>query len=206
MIDFYTWGTPNGHKIRMMLEACQLEYTLHAVNILNEEQFEPEFLKISPNNKIPAITDSQGPSNKPISLFETGAILIYLAEKTGRYLPSDKTEYYDVMQWLMWQMGGFGPMLGQAHHFNMFAPEPNPYALERYNTEAHRLWRVLDKRLEGRDFVCNEMSIADFAIFPWANRYEYQKIDPTDYPQVAAYIDRMKSHDFVMKGLEMPNQ
>jgi len=204
MIDFYTWGTPNGHKVRIMLDACNLDYQLHAVNILKNEQFAPEFLTISPNNKIPAITDTDGPDGSPIALFETGAILIYLAEKTGRYLPQKRSEYFEVMQWLMWQMGGFGPMLGQAHHFNQFAPEPVPYALERYNTEARRLWGVLDKQLEDREFICHELSIADFAIFPWANRYAFQKIDPQDFPNVAAYIERMKTYDFVTSGLEMP--
>lgn len=205
MIDFYTWGTPNGHKIRIMLEACGFEYQLHRVDILNNEQFTPEFLAISPNNKIPAIVDHDGPNGEAISLFETGAILLYLAEKSGQFMPKEPEAYWQVMQWLMWQMGGFGPMLGQAHHFNKFAPEPIPYAVDRYCKEAHRLWGVLNKQLEGRDFVCDQLSIADFAIFPWANRFEFQKIEPDQYPNVARYIQRMKEFDFVSTGLEMPS-
>jgi GST-like protein len=204
MIDFYTWGTPNGHKIRIMLEACGLEYRLHLVNILNKEQFAPEFLKISPNNKIPAIVDSEGPGGQPISVFESGAILIYLAEKCGRYLPQDPRQRVEVMEWLMWQMGGFGPMLGQAHHFNKFAPEPVPYAIERYCAEAHRLWGVLDERLASREFVCGQMSIADFAIYPWANRFEFQKIEPEQYANVHRWMEHMKSFDFVQTGLLTP--
>ena len=204
MIDLYTWSTPNGRKISILLEALGLEYRVHPVNILNDEQFTPAFLAISPNNKIPAIIDSDGPDSAPISLFETGAILLYLAEKTGRFLPNDATKKYQVYEWLMWQMGGFGPFLGQAHHFNRFAPEPVPYALQRYNNEAQRLWRVLDTRLTNRNYVVDELSIADFAIYPWAARYEWQNIALNDFPNVAAWMKRMESLEAVQKGMLIP--
>lgn len=147
MIELYTWGTPNGRKISIMLEALRLPYRVHPVNILEEEQFEPKFLALSPNNKIPAITDDEGPDGEPISLFESGAILIYLAEKCGEFIPNDPKERLECLQWLMWQMGGFGPFLGQAHHFNRFVKDPVPYAQERYYDEAQRLWGVLDRQL-----------------------------------------------------------
>jgi GST-like protein len=204
MIDLYTWSTPNGRKISILLEALGLEYRVHSVNILNDEQFTPAFLAISPNNKIPAIIDSDGPDGASISLFETGAILLYLAEKTGRFLPNDATKKYQVYEWLMWQMGGFGPFLGQAHHFNRFAPEPIPYALQRYNNEAQRLWRVLDTRLTNRNYVVDELSIADFAIYPWAARYEWQNIALNDFPNVAAWMKRMESLEAVQKGMLIP--
>lgn len=204
MIDLYTWSTPNGRKISILLEALGLEYRVHSVNILNDEQFTPAFLAISPNNKIPAIIDSDGPDGAPISLFETGAILLYLAEKTGRFLPNDAMKKYQVYEWLMWQMGGFGPFLGQAHHFNRFAPEPIPYALQRYNNEAQRLWRVLDTRLTNRNYVVDELSIADFAIYPWAARYEWQNIALNDFPNVAAWMKRMESLEAVQKGMLIP--
>lgn len=204
MIDFYTWGTPNGKKISIMLEALQLDYQVHPVNIMDNEQFNPDFLKISPNNKIPAIVDTDGPDGAPIALFETGAILLYLAEKSGLYLPNYPRARYQVLEWLMWQMGGFGPFLGQAHHFNRFAPEQVPYAIQRYNTEAQRLWGVLDRRLTGREFVVDTLSIADFAIYPWAARYEFQQIDPAQFPQVESWMARMAGFDFVQRGMQVP--
>ncbi len=204
MIDLYTWGTPNGRKISIMLEAVNLEYQVHPINILKDEQFAPDFLSISPNNKIPAIIDSEGPNGEPISIFETGAILLYLAEKTGRFLPKNPAKKYQVYEWLMWQMGGFGPFLGQAHHFNRFAPEPVPYAQNRYNAEAKRLWGVLDKRLADRDFVVDELSIADFAIYPWAARFEWQQINLADFPHVSAWMTRMESLESVQKGMQTP--
>lgn len=204
MIDLYTWSTPNGRKISILLEALGLEYRVHPVNILKDEQFTPAFLAISPNNKIPAIVDSKGPEGVPISLFETGAILLYLADKTGRFLPNDATKKYQVYEWLMWQMGGFGPFLGQAHHFNRFAPEPVPYALQRYNNEAQRLWRVLDTRLANRNYVVDELSIADFAIYPWAARYEWQNIALNDFPNVSSWMKRMESLEAVQKGMLIP--
>jgi len=204
MIDLYTWSTPNGRKVSIMLEACRLHYSVHPVDILNREQFEPEFLTISPNNKIPAIVDEEGPNGEPISLFESGAILIYLAEKCGQFMPDVPSARYEVLQWLMWQMGSFGPYLGQAHHFNRFAPEKIPYAIERYNKDAQRLWGVLDKRLEEREFVVDELSIADFAIYPWACRHEWQMIDPADFPAAAEWMQRMAQLPFVERGMQVP--
>lgn len=205
MIDLYTWGTPNGRKVSIMLEALRLPYRVHPVNILEDDQFAPGFLAISPNNKIPAIKDDEGPNGEPISLFESGAILIYLAEKTGEFIPSDPLERLECMQWLMWQMGGFGPFLGQAHHFNKFAPEHVPYAKERYNDEAKRLWSVLDKQLADKAFIIgDDLSIADFAIYPWAMRYEWQHIDPDKYPFAKAWMDRMGHIEFVQRGMQIP--
>lgn len=205
MIDLYTWGTPNGRKVSIMLEAVRLPYNVHPINIQSGEQFAPDFLAISPNNKIPAIVDPEGPDGKPITLFESGAILLYLAEKTGEFIPQDTRERLECMQWLMWQMGNFGPFLGQAHHFNRFAPEPVPYAIERYQKEANRLWKVLDTRLEGRRFVVgDDLSIADFAIYPWAMRYEWQQIDLTAYPNAHAWMQRMGHIEFVQFGMQVP--
>ncbi len=167
MIDLYTWPTPNGHKIHIMLEETGLEYNVIPVNIGTGDQFEPDFLEISPNNKMPAMVDSDGPDGQPISLFESGAMLIYLAEKTGQFLPSDPRGRFEVLCWLMFQMGGVGPMLGQAHHFRAYAPEQIPYAVDRYTNEAGRLYGVIDKRLEGRDYLAGDYSIADIATMPW---------------------------------------
>ena len=189
MIDLYYWGTPNGHKITIALEEMQLEYVIHPINILNNDQFQPDFLKISPNNKIPAIVDQHGPRGESISVFESGAILQYLGRKTGLFYPTDEQERVEVEQWLMWQMGGFGPMLGQNHHFNKFAPERIPYAIDRYINETKRLYGVLNKQLIGQKFVAGEYSIADMAIFPWALRYEWQGIQLEDYPYVQDYIE-----------------
>lgn len=204
MIDLYTWGTPNGRKISIMLEACRLPYSVHPINILEGEQFAEAFLQISPNNRIPAIVDPDGPDGEPISLFESGAILLYLAEKTGEFLPESGTARYQVMQWLMWQMGGFGPFLGQAHHFNRFAPQKVPYAIERYNGEARRLWGVLEQQLQQREFVVDDLSIADFAIYPWACRHEWQQIELDDYPAVRDWMARMAELPFVARGMQVP--
>ncbi len=204
MIDLYTWGTPNGKKVSIMLEACRLPYRVHPINILENEQFSSDFVAISPNSKIPAIVDDEGPGDEPIRLFESGAILLYLAEKTGEFLPPASQARYQVMQWLMWQMGGFGPFLGQAHHFNRFAPQQVPYAIERYNQEARRLWGVLDTQLRERQFVCDELSIADFAIYPWACRHEWQKIALDDFPAVSAWMERMARLPFVERGMQVP--
>jgi len=204
MIDLYTWATPNGRKVSIMLEACRLHYRVQPVNILDNDQFKESFLAISPNNKIPAITDPDGPDGEPITLFESGAILIYLAEKCGEFLPTEARARYQVLQWLMWQMGGFGPFLGQAHHFNRFAKEKVPYAIERYSNEARRLWRVLDTRLNGRRFVVDELSIADFAIYPWACRYPWQQIELDDYPAVSDWMARMAELPFVERGMQVP--
>ena len=168
MIDLYTWPTPNGHKIHIMLEECGLPYRVHPINIGTGDQFKPEFLRISPNNKIPAIVDSEGPDGQPISLFESGAILLYLASKTGRFLPSGVRERYDVLQWLMFQMGGLGPMLGQAHHFRIYAPEKIDYAVNRYTQEAKRLYGVLNQQVGQHRFIAgDDYTIADIAIWPW---------------------------------------
>ncbi|KDE39263.1 Glutathione S-transferase [Nitrincola lacisaponensis] len=204
MIDLYTWGTPNGRKVSIMLEACRLHYSVHPIDILNNAQFDADFLKISPNNKIPAIVDPDGPGGAPIQLFESGAILIYLADKTGEFLPTEGAERYEVLQWLMWQMGGFGPFLGQAHHFNRFAAEKVPYAIERYTQEAQRLWGVLNTQLSSRRFVCDELSIADFAIYPWATRYEWQGVDKNAFPAVSVWMEQMADLPFVDRGMQVP--
>ena len=204
MIDLYTWTTPNGRKISIMLEACGLEYEVHPINIGANEQFAPDFLKISPNNKIPAIVDREGINGESTSVFESGAILLYLAEKCGKFLPSEPKAKLEVMEWLMFQMGSFGPYLGQAHHFNMFVKEPVPYAEKRYQDEAYRLWSVLNTRLEAREFVAGELSIADFALYPWAARFEFQRINPADYPAVHAWMKRLEAFDFVQRGMQIP--
>lgn len=201
MIDLYYWGTPNGHKITIALEEMGLPYQVLPVNILENDQFQPDFLAISPNNKIPAIVDQDGPEHRSISIFESGAILQYLGRKTGLFYPTDEIKRIQVEQWLMWQMGGLGPMLGQNHHFSRFAPERIPYATERYVNETKRLYGVLDKQLVGQDYVTGEYSIADMAIFPWLLRYEWQGIDLADYPEISRYIERMQARPAVQKAL-----
>lgn len=201
MIDLYYWGTPNGHKITIALEEMGLPYQVLPVNILENDQFQPDFLAISPNNKIPAIVDQDGPDHRSISIFESGAILQYLGRKTGLFYPTDEIKRIQVEQWLMWQMGGLGPMLGQNHHFSRFAPERIPYATERYVNETKRLYGVLDKQLVGQDYVTGEYSIADMAIFPWLLRYEWQGIDLADYPEISRYIERMQARPAVQKAL-----
>jgi len=173
MIDLYYWPTPNGNKITMMLEECGLDYTIHPINITAGDQFQPDFLKLSPNNRMPAIVDHDpNDGGTPIDLFESGAILLYLAEKTGQFYPTDLRERYSVMKWLMWQMGGLGPMAGQNHHFGRFAAEQIPYAIERYRSETARLYGVLNGALDGQSFITGEYSIADMACYPWIARYE----------------------------------
>lgn len=201
MIDLYYWGTPNGHKITIALEEMGLEYQLFPINILEDDQFQPDFLKISPNNKIPAIVDQNGPQGEPISVFESGAILQYLGRKTGAFYPSDEQQRVEVEQWLMWQMGGLGPMLGQNHHFNRFAKEKIPYAIDRYVNESKRLYGVLEKQLIGQDYVAGEYSIADMAIFPWLRYYEWQAIALDDFPNVQAYMQRMNDRPAVQRAL-----
>jgi len=203
MIDLYYWGTPNGHKITIALEEMGLEYKIYPINILENDQFQPDFLRISPNNKIPAIVDQNGPHGQPISIFESGAILQYLGRKTGMFYPTDEQARVEVEQWLMWQMGGFGPMLGQNHHFGRFAPEKIPYAIERYVTESKRLYKVLNTQLIGQKFVAGEYSIADMAILPWALRHEWQSIDLHDYPYVQDYIERLTARPAVQKALSL---
>ena len=204
-IELYTWSTPNGRKASIALEELGLDYTVHTINITKDEQFAPDFLKISPNNRIPAIIDPEGPDGQPISLFESGAILIYLAEKTGKLLPTAPRARYAALQWLMWQMGGFGPMLGQAHHFRRFAKEEVPYAVERYTNETRRLYGVLDKRLQEADYLAGEAySIADIATFPWAARHEWHGIALEDFPAVKRWYDAIDARPAVQKGMAVP--
>lgn len=208
MIDCYTWPTPNGHKVHIMLEETGLEWTVHPINIQEGDQFKPEFLAISPNNKMPAIIDQQGPGNEPISVFESAAILIYLANKSGKFLPLEPRKYYEVLQWLMFQMGGIGPMLGQAHHFYNYAPqrfdrEILQYGIDRYVNESNRLYGVLDRRLEGREWVAaDEYTIADMAIFPWLRYPENQGVDINEYPNVKRWRDKIWARPQVEKALE----
>ncbi len=202
MIDVYTWPTPNGHKIHIMLEECGLPYQAHAVDIGAGDQFKPEFLAISPNNKIPAIVDSEGPDGKPMSLFESGAILLYLAGKTGKFLPTSTRAKYEVMQWLMFQMGGVGPMLGQTHHFRIYAPEKIEYAVHRYTNETKRLYGVMNKRLENSRFIAGaQYSIADIAIYPWLRSWQNQGIDWADYPALKAWFDLIDDRPAVKRGV-----
>lgn len=204
MIEVYSWATPNGHKVHIALEELGLPYRVHAVDIGAGEQFKPEFLAISPNNKIPAITDPEGPDGQPISLFESGAILLYLAGKTGRLLPADTAGKYEVLQWLMFQMGGLGPMLGQAHHFRLYAPEKIPYAVDRYTNEARRLYGVLNKRLARSRYVGGgAYSIADIAVFPWLRSWKNQGIDWVDYPHLKGWFDELAARPAVQRGVEV---
>ena len=204
MIDLYTWKTPNGHKISIMLEEIKLPYRVHTVDISQKQQFTEEFLRINPNNKIPAIVDQNGPGNKPLAVFESGAILIYLAEKSGQLLSQDPVQRIEALQWLMFQMAGFGPMLGQAHHFLRYAPEKVPYAIERYSNEAKRLYGVLNKRLSEVDYLAHEYSIADIACFTWANYHEYQNIDLNSYPHVKRWYQAIAARPAVQKGMQVP--
>lgn len=205
MITLYTWGTPNGRKISIALEELGLDYQVRNVDITRGAQFAADFLAVNPNNKIPAITDSNGPDGAPIVLFESGAILIYLAEKTGRLLPATPRERYETLQWLMLQMGGVGPMLGQAHHFRRFAPEPLPYAIERYTSEAARLYGVLDTRLAGRDWLAGgQYSIADIATFPWIARHDWQGMDLARFPNLRRWFDTIAARPAVQRGMEIP--
>jgi GST-like protein len=204
MIDLYTWTTPNGRKVSVMLEECGLSYTAHKVNIGQNEQFKPEFLAISPNNRIPAIVDSDGPDGKPIHLFESGAILVYLAGKTGRFLPASARCKYEALQWLMWQMGGVGPMFGQAHHFLRSAPEQVPYGIKRYTDEARRLYGVLDRRLAEAAYMAGEYSIADIATYPWIARHEWHKVDLAEFPNVKRWYDTIGRRPAVARGMAVP--
>lgn len=200
MIDLYTWTTPNGRKVSILLEELGVEYTVHSINIGKGDQKTPEFLKIGPNNKIPVIVDS----DTGASVMETGAIMIYLAEKYGKFLPTDPLKKTEVMEWLMWQMGGLGPMLGQAHHYLHFNPGKAEYAEERFKAEVERLYGVLDTRLEGRDYICDEYTIADMACWPWISRYEWQGIDLAKYPNVRTWYRRLLAREAVQKGYHVP--
>jgi GST-like protein len=204
MIEVFTWPTPNGHKVHVMLEECGLPYRAIPVNIGAGDQFKPEFLAISPNNKIPAITDPDGPDGKPISLFESGAILVYLAAKTGKFLPKTDRERFEVLQWVMFQMGGVGPMLGQAHHFRMYAPEKIPYAIDRYSNEAKRLYSVIDKRLSKSRFLGGgEYSIADIATFPWLRSWQNQGITLSEYPHLEKWFNAIDARPAVQRGVKV---
>ena len=202
MIDLYTWPTPNGHKIHIMLEECGLGYNVHAIDIGAGDQFKPEFLKISPNNKMPAIVDPDGPDGRPIPVFESGAILIYLAEKTGKFLPTEPRARVQVLQWLMFQMGGLGPMLGQAHHFLQYAPDAIDYAQNRYRNEANRLYGVLDRRLQECAYLAGDAyTIADIAAWPWTRFPERQGVERDDYPNFVRWFDRIAARPAVQKGI-----
>ncbi len=204
MIDVYSWATPNGHKVHIMLEECSLPYRTVAVDIGAGAQFDPDFLAISPNNKIPAIVDPDGPDGRPISLFESGAILLYLAGKTGRLLPEGTAAKYEVLQWLMFQMAGVGPMLGQAHHFRIYAPEKIGYAIERYTQEAQRLYGVLDRRLARSRYIGGpDYSIADIAVFPWLRAWKNQGISWRDYPHLKGWFDEVGARPAVQRGVEV---
>lgn len=196
MIDLYSWATPNGIKVSIALEELALPYTFHPVNIGRGEQFQPDFLKISPNNRIPAIVDR----DTGTSVFESGAILVYLAEKTGSFLPKSGQERFEVLQWLFWQMGGLGPMAGQAHHFRQYAPEPVPYGIERYTKEVGRLYGVLDRRLADREYVAGDYSIADMAIFPWVAPWEKQGQVLANFPNLERWFGRVAARPGVDRG------
>jgi GST-like protein len=199
MITLYSWSTPNGRKISIALEEMELSYKSVSIDIGKDQQFAPEFLKIAPNNKIPAITDGN------FALFESGAILQYLAAKTGKFSPDYGTpEYWEMTQWLMWQMGGFGPMIGQAHHFLQFKPGTSEYAEKRFHTETKRLYGVLDKQLAQSEFLVSELSIADFAIWPWASRFDYHRIDLNDYPNVCRWYKQLAARPGFIKGYKVP--
>jgi GST-like protein len=200
VIDLYTWTTPNGRKVSIALEELGLPYTAHAIDITKDEQFAPAFLAISPNNRIPAIVDR----DNNLSLMESGAILLYLAEKTGKLMPKALEPRYRVVEWLMWQMGGIGPMLGQVHHFVKYNPGKAPYAEERYLKEAHRLYGVLDRRLADREFVAGEYSIADISIWPWISRFEWQTIELAKYPNVKRWYVAIAGRPAVQKGYQVP--
>jgi GST-like protein len=206
MIDLYTWTTPNGRKVSIMLEELSLPYTTHKINIgTNTEQFTPQFLAINPNGKIPAIVDNDGPGGKPLPLFESGAILIYLADKTGRFLSKEPRQRYVTLQWLMFQMGGVGPMFGQTHHFLRAAKEDVPYGKKRYHDETKRLYGVMDKRLgEAKYLAGDEYTIADMATYPWVSRFEWHQVSLSDFPNVKRWFDEISARPAVKKGMAVP--
>ncbi len=206
MIDVYSWPTPNGHKVHIMLEECGLrlgrDWQVHAINIGQGDQFARDFLKISPNNKIPALVDPDGPDGEPISLFESGAILLYLAAKTGKVLPKSDRAKWKVLEWLMFQMGGVGPMLGQAHHFRLYAPEKIEYAVNRYTNEARRLYGVMDRQLAHHKFMAGDAySVADIAIFPWLRSWQNQGIDWADHPALKVWFDTIAARPAVQRAV-----
>jgi len=204
MIDLYSWATPNGHKIHIMLEECGLSYRAHPVDIGQGEQFKPEFLAISPNNRIPALTDSDGPDGKPISLFESGAMLVYLAGKTGKFLGKTDREKYETLQWLMFQMGGVGPMLGQTHHFRNYAPEKIEYAINRYTNETRRLYGVMDKQLGKTPYIAGKSyTIADMAIWPWLRNWQGQGQSMDDNPNLKRWFEQIGNRPAVQRAVKV---
>ncbi|MDX1376837.1 MAG: glutathione S-transferase N-terminal domain-containing protein [Burkholderiales bacterium] len=205
MIDLYTWGTSNGRKASIMLEECGLPYRVHPIDIGKGDQFTPEYVAVNPNSKIPAIVDPDGPEGKPFTLFESGAILVYLAGKTGRFLPASVSGRYIALQWLMFQMGGIGPIFGQVHHFLRAAKEKVPYAIERFTKENRRLYGVLDKRLGEAPFLAEEYSIADIATYPWVLRHEWQQVDLATYPNVKRWFDTISARPAVQRGIRVPS-
>lgn len=204
MIECYTWKTSNGRKLTVMLEECGIPYNLHSIDISTDAQFSDEYIAINPNAKIPAIVDTDGPDGKPYTVFESGAVLMYLAEKTGKFMPSEMTARYDVIQWLMFQMGGIGPIFGQVHHFKRAAKEQVPYAINRYYTECRRLYGVLDSRLDGREFLAGDVSIADFAALPWVFRHTWQEVDLADFPNVQRWYETLMARPALARGMELP--
>ena len=205
MIDLYSWKTSNGKKASIMLEECGLEYAIHPINIGQDDQFTAEFSAINPNSKIPAIIDQDGPDGKPYTVIESGAILMYLAEKTDKFMPEEMTARYEVIQWLMFQMGGIGPIFGQVHHFKRAAKEQVPYAINRYYTECRRLYEVVDGRLEGREYLAGDISIADFATLPWVFRFDWQEIDLNDFPNVKRWYDKLMARPALARGMDVPS-
>jgi GST-like protein len=204
MIDLYTWTTPNGRKVSIMLEELALPYRVHPINIGKGEQFAPEYVAINPNSKIPSLVDSDG--SAPVAMMESGAILIYLADKTGRLLPKSGQDRYVALQWLMFQMGGVGPIFGQVHHFLRAAKEPVPYAIERYTKETQRLYGVLNARLQDRQYLAGDYSIADIATYPWVARYEWHKTNLADFPHVKRWFDAISARPAVQRGMKVPAQ
>lgn len=204
MIDLYTWITPNGRKISIMLEEVGLPYEIHPVDLSKGEQFKPEYLGINPNNKIPAILDREGPGGKPFTLFESGAILIYLAEKTGKLIPKEARARYEVIQWLMFQMGGVGPMFGQAHNLFRYDPQKDSYGVERFRKEVARLYGVMNKRLGEAQYLAADYSIADVATYPWVSRYEMHQTRLEDYPNVKRWFDAIGARPAVQRGMAVP--
>lgn len=202
-IELFFWPTPNGYKINIMLEECGLPYDVKMIDITKGDQFEPDFLKIAPNNRMPAIIDPDGPDGEPISLFESGAILQYLARKTGKFYGNSERERIEIDQWLHWQMGGLGPMAGQAHHFRLYAPEEIPYGIERYTNEVNRLYGVLEKQLEGKEYITGDYSIADMASFPWVRCYKIQGQNLDEFPNIEAWVKRNYDRSAVSKSLEV---
>ena len=205
-IDLYTWKTSNGKKATIMMEECELEYKIHPIDISTDVQFSEDFVKVNPNSKIPAIVDPDGPNGRPFTVIESGAILMYLAEKTGLFLPREMQQKYEVIQWVMFQMGGIGPIFGQVHHFKRAAKEKVPYAINRYFKECRRLYGVLDSRLEGREYIANnEVSIADFCTVPWVFRHDWQEIDLDEFTNVKRWYDNMMQRPALTRGMNLPD-